>query len=162
MAAITIRNALPEDGSTITELIRAMVTDMASYGGYPPATDYSAWEALRCLIVEELTDAKINYLLAVATTGEIAGLGAAELITLGGAFAPRKTLHISVLYVRPHLRRQRIGDALMTRLLAWGSTSGAVECDLDVLVSNPAQTLYARHGFSSFQVKMVRPLSPNA
>jgi ribosomal protein S18 acetylase RimI-like enzyme len=161
MEAITIRNALPKDGSTITELIRAMVTDMASYGGYPPATDYSAWETLRCIIVEELSDAK-TYLLAVASTGEIAGLGAAELITLGGAFAPRKTLHISVLYVRPHLRRQRIGDALVTRLPAWGSTSGALECDLNVLVNNPSQALYARHGFSSFQVKMVRPLSPNA
>jgi GNAT superfamily N-acetyltransferase len=159
MGAIAVRNALPEHTSTIVELIRAMMTDMASYGGYPPATDHSAWEALRCGIAEELTDASITYLLAVATTGEIAGLGGAKLITLGGAFAPRKTLHISVLYVRPHLRRQRIGDALMTKLLAWGSTSGAVACDLDVLPNNPAQALYARHGFSSFQVKMVRPLT---
>jgi ribosomal protein S18 acetylase RimI-like enzyme len=162
MGAVTIRNALPEDGSTIIELIRAMVTDIASYGGYPPATDYSAWEALRCLIVEELLDAKFSHLLAVATAGEIAGIGAAELITLGGAFAPKKILHISVLYVRPHLRRRRIGDALMTELLAWGSASGAVECDLNVLVRNPAQALYARHGFSPFQVKMVRPLTANA
>jgi hypothetical protein len=37
-----------------------------------------------------------------------------------------------------------------------------VECDLNVLVNNPAQALYARHGFSSFQVKMVRPLSASA
>jgi ribosomal protein S18 acetylase RimI-like enzyme len=159
MGDIAVRNALPEDTSTIVELIRAMVTDMASYGGYPPATDQSAWEALRCGIAEEFTDASVTYLLAVATTGEIAGLGGAKLITLGGAFAPRKTLHISVLYVRPHLRRQRIGDALMTRLLKWGGTSGAVECDLDVLLNNPAQALYCRHGFSSFQVKMVRSLT---
>ena len=47
MAAIALRNALPEDTSTIVELIRAMMTDMASYGGYPPATDHSAWEVLR-------------------------------------------------------------------------------------------------------------------
>jgi hypothetical protein len=53
MVAIAIRNALPEDTSTIVELIRAMVTDMASYGGYPQATDQSAWEALRCGIAEE-------------------------------------------------------------------------------------------------------------
>ena len=159
MGAIAVRNALPEDISTIIELIRAMVTDMASYGGYSPATDQPAWEALRCGIAEEFTDASVTYLLAVATTGEIAGLGGAKLITLGGAFAPRKTLHISVLYVRPHLRRQRIGDALMTRLLKWGCTSGAVECDLDVLLNNPAQALYRRHGFSSFQVKMRRSLT---
>jgi hypothetical protein len=47
----------------------------------------------------------------------------------------------------------------MTRLLEWGSTSGAVECDLNVLLNNPAQELYARYGFSSLQVKMVRPLT---
>jgi GNAT superfamily N-acetyltransferase len=155
---IAIRNALPEDTSTIAELIRAMMTDMASYGGYPPATDCSAWEALRCRIAQEFTDASVTYLLAVTTTAEIAGLGAAKLITLGDVFAPKKTLHISVLYVRPHFRRRHIGDELMTSLLAWGSTSGAVECDLNVLQNNPAHALYARHGFSSFQVKMVRPL----
>jgi ribosomal protein S18 acetylase RimI-like enzyme len=159
MGAVAIRNALPKDTTTIAELMRAMMTDMARHGGYPPAADFSAWEALRCRIAEEFTDASVTYMLAVATTAEIVGLGAAKLITLGGVFAPRKTLHISVLYVRPHFRRQHIGDELMKRLLAWGSASGAVECDLNVLQNNPAHALYARHGFSSFQVKMVRPLS---
>jgi ribosomal protein S18 acetylase RimI-like enzyme len=160
MGTIAIRSALPEDASTIVELIRAMMTDMASYGGYSPAADHSAWEALRRGIAEELTNnGGVTYLLAVTTSGEIAGLGGAKLITLGGAFAPRNTLHISVLYVRPSLRRQHIGDALMTKLLAWGSTRGAVECDLNVLLNNPAQALYARHGFSTFQLKMVRPLT---
>lgn len=154
-----IRNALPEDASTIAKLIRAMLTDMESYGGYPPATDSSAWEALRRRIGEEFTDASVTYLLACATAAEIAGLGAAKLITLGDVFAPRKTLHISVLYVRPDFRRQGIGDELITRLLEWGSTSGAVECDLNVLQNNPAHALYARQGFASIQVKMVRPLS---
>jgi ribosomal protein S18 acetylase RimI-like enzyme len=159
MGAIKIRNASPDDTPTIVELIRSMVTDMSSYGGYPPATDPSAWEELRCRIAEDLADANATYLLADATTGEVAGLGAAKLMTLGGTFAPRKTLHISVLYVCPLLRRHRIGDALMTKLLAWGSRSGAVECDLNVLLNNPARALYARHGFSSFQVKMVRQLT---
>src|SRR5262249_30196039 len=145
--------------STIVELIRAMVTDMASYGGYPPATDQSAWEALRCGIAEEFTDASVTYLLAVATTGEIARLGGAKLITLGGALAPRKTLHISVLYVRRHLRGQRTGDALMTGLREGGRRSGGVECDRNVLLNNPGRGLYPRLGFSSFQVKMVRPLT---
>jgi hypothetical protein len=81
----------------------------------------SAWEALHCRVAEEPTNASVTYLLAVATNGEIAALGEASLITLGGAFAPRKTIHITVDYVRQHLRRQRIGDAL-TKLLAWGST----------------------------------------
>lgn len=158
MDAVAIRSALPQDASTIVELIQAMVTDMAGYGGYPPATDCSAWETMRSAIARDLTDESVGYLMAIEAGGEIAGLGGANLITLGGAFAPRKTLHISVIYVRPHLRRQRIGDALITKLLAWGSTSGAVECDLNVLLNNPAQALYARHGFSAFQIKMVRPL----
>jgi GNAT superfamily N-acetyltransferase len=66
---------------------------------------------------------------------------------------------VDALFVRPHLRRQCIGDALMVRLLSWGTDSGAVGCDLNVLVNNPAQELYSRHGFSRLEVKMVRPLA---
>jgi ribosomal protein S18 acetylase RimI-like enzyme len=158
MNTIAIRRALPQDAPTIVEMVCAMMTDMASYGGYPPATDGSAWETVRCGIAKELTEPSVSYLMAEVASGEIAGVCGAKLITLGGAFAPRKTLHISVLFVRPHLRRRRIGDELMTNMLQWGSTSGAVECDLNVLVDNPARALYARHGFSAFQMKLLRPL----
>jgi len=159
--ALVVRNATPDDTSSVVELIRAMVTDMASFGGYPPATDHAAWETLRSGIAEELSEADVAYLLAVVANGEVAGIGGARLVTLGGAFAPKKTLHINALFVRQHLRRQGIGDALMSRLLTWGTEAGAVECDLNVLLNNPAQALYSRHGFSGFEMKMVRPLTAN-
>jgi GNAT superfamily N-acetyltransferase len=151
-----VRNASREDASIVVELIRAMVTEMASFGGYPPATDSSTWNTLSDEIADELSGSDIAYLLAVAAGGEIAGLGGARLITLAGAFAPKTIFHIDAIFVRPHLRRQGIGDALMTRLLEWGAGFGALECDLNVLLNNPAQALYNRHGFSTFELKMVR------
>ena len=76
-----------------------------------------------------------------------------------GAFAPKKTVQINVVYVRPHFRRRGIGNALTERMLEWGASVGAVECDLNVLMNNPAKLLYAKHGFSAHEVKMVRSLT---
>jgi GNAT superfamily N-acetyltransferase len=83
----------------------------------------------------------------------------AELITLGGAFATKKTLHLSVVYVLPQFRRGGIGGGLIAEILDWGHASSAEQCSLNVLSGNPAMSLYARHGFSVFEVKMVRSLS---
>ena len=139
-------------------MIRLMMIDMASYGGHAPTTDDSDWEKLATGIAEELNDASFSYVFAQLNNGEIVGVVGARLITLSGAFAPKKTAHISVIYVRPQFRRQRIGNALMAKVLEWVTSVGAVECDLNVLMNNPAKSLYAKHGFSAFQVKMVRPL----
>ena len=78
------------------------------------------------------------------------------MITLGGAFAQKKTLHISAVYVLPQFRRGGIGSALLTRLLDWGRTAGSEQCDLNVLSDSPAKSLYERHGFSVLGLKMVR------
>ena len=86
------------------------------------------------------------------------GVAGAELTTLGGAFAPKKTLHISVVYVVPLLRRGGIGGRLIAKLLEWGRAAGCELCDLNVLSGNPARSLYERCGFSASEVKMVRSL----
>jgi ribosomal protein S18 acetylase RimI-like enzyme len=155
---IVLRNASREEAAIVVQMIRLMMTDMASYGGHPPTTDDSAWKKLATAIGEELSDASFRYVFAQLDNGEIAGVSGAKLVTLSGAFAPKKTAHISVIYVRPQFRRQRIGHALMANMLEWAALAGAVECDLNVLMKNPAKSLYAKHGFSAFQVKMVRPL----
>jgi ribosomal protein S18 acetylase RimI-like enzyme len=121
-------------------------------------TDDSAWDKVTTGISQELTDARFNYMFAESKSGEIAGAGGTELITLGGAFAPRKTAHISVLYVLPQFRRRGIGDALIARMLEWAASCGAAECDLNVLTRNPAKSLYHRNGFAEFEIKMVRQL----
>ena len=158
MDNITVRDATHDEAGTIVQMIRRMVTDMASYGGYAPASDDAAWDKLTAVISEELQGENARYVLAELHRGEVVGVAGAEVIILGGAFAPKKTLHISVLYVIPSERRSGIGTTLLGRILDWGRAAGGEQCDLNVLSSNPAKALYEKRGFSIFEVKMVRPL----
>ena len=97
-------------------------------------------------------------MVAESADGGPIGVAGAELTTLGGAFAPKKTLHISVVYVLPRLRHGGIGGRLIAKLLDWGRAAGCELCDLNVLSGNPARSLYERCGFSVSEVKMVRSL----
>jgi hypothetical protein len=49
-------------------------------------------------IAAELNGQNSKYVIAEAANGDRIGIAGAELRTLGGAFAPKKTLHISVVY----------------------------------------------------------------
>ena len=45
----------------------------AGYGGYPPATDDSAWDQVTTAISsKEFTDARFNHVFAQSKSGEIA------------------------------------------------------------------------------------------
>ena len=136
-------------------MIRHMVADMATYGGYAPATEQEAWETLSIAVAGELHGQNSKYVIAEAANGDRIGVAGAELRTLGGAFAPKKTLHISVVYVLPSLRRKGIGGKLLANILNWGRTLGSEQCELNVLSENPARSLYDKHGFSVLEVKMV-------
>jgi GNAT superfamily N-acetyltransferase len=158
MDGISVRDARLDEAPTIVRLIRHMVTDMAGYGGYAPAMQDTAWNTLITRIAEEIKGGQSKYLMAESTNGGPIGAAAAELIDLHGAFAPMKTMHISVVYVLPQHRRGGIGTLMLEKLLDWGRAAGARQCDLNVLANNPASALYRKHGFSVFEVKMVRPL----
>jgi ribosomal protein S18 acetylase RimI-like enzyme len=155
---ITVRDARHDEARLIAQMIRHMVGDMASYGGNAPAADDSAWEKMAAAIADELKGNNTKYVIAESADGVLAGVAGAQLITLGGAFAPKKTLHISVMYVLPQLRRGGIGGRLMATMLDWGRAAGNELCDLNVLSENPAKSLYEKFGFSVSQVKMVRSL----
>ena len=86
-------------------MIRHMVREMASYGGHAPATDEAAWEKMAIVIAGELKGNNAKYVMAESANGDAIGVAGAALITLGGAFAPKKTLHISAIYVLPQFRR---------------------------------------------------------
>ena len=158
MDKITVRDARHDEAAFIVQMIRHMVVDMASYGGNTPATDGATWEKIVVAIAGELKGNNVKYLVAESANGEPIGVAGAELTTLGGAFAPKKTLHISVVYVVPLLRRGGIGGRLIAKLLDWGRAAGCELCDLNVLSGNPARSLYERCGFSVSEVKMVRSL----
>jgi ribosomal protein S18 acetylase RimI-like enzyme len=162
MDDILIRDAKHDEARTVAQMIRHMVADMAGYGGHAPATDETAWNALTAGIAEELKGDRSKYVIAESTNGGPVGAATAELIDLHGAFAPMKTLHISVVYVLPQHRRGGIGTMMLEKLLDWGRAAGARQCDLNVLASNPANALYRKLGFSTFEVKMVCPLQQSS
>jgi GNAT superfamily N-acetyltransferase len=83
---------------------------------------------------------------------------AARIVGLTEAFAPKKTLHISAVYVVPAHRRHGMARRLLEAALDWGRQAGCVEADLNTLVHNPARALYERLGFTAFELKMVRRL----
>jgi GNAT superfamily N-acetyltransferase len=159
MGKVAIREAKWDEAGFVARMIRKMVEEMASYGGSAPAVDSTAWEQMIAAVADELKGNTAKYLIAESVDGDGLGVAGAELITLGGAFATKKTLHLSAVYVLPQFRRGGIGGGLIAEILDWGRASGAEQCSLNVLSENPAMSLYARHGFSVFEVKMVRSLS---
>jgi ribosomal protein S18 acetylase RimI-like enzyme len=155
---IRFRDARVDEASFIVQLIRHMVVDMAAYGGHAPTADSTALDKLETAVADELKGTNAKYVIAESVNGDAFGIAAARLITLGGPFAPKKVLHISVVYVLPEFRRGGIGAALLARILEWGRAAGGEECELNVLSTNPAKSLYEKHGFSVVEVKMVRSL----
>jgi GNAT superfamily N-acetyltransferase len=158
MNGIAVRDASRDDVEFIVQMIRRMLADMASYGGYAPATDEDAWQKMTGSIGDAIQSGNTRYMIAESTEGEPFGVAGAELITLGGAFAPHKTIHIHVVYVLPALRRKGIASALLARALDWGRAAGCQQCTLNVLYNNPAKALYAKSGFAVFELKLVRSL----
>lgn len=158
MKDISIREAKSDEARFIVQMIRHMVEDMASYGGHAAATDDAAWEKIFKSLTTELRGPTTKYVIAERSNGDRIGVADAELQVLHGAFVPKKTLHISVVYVFPQFRGCGVGGKLLTTLLDWGRDEGIEECDLHVLSKNPAKALYEKLGFSTIEVKMVRPL----
>ena len=159
MPEFRLRDVRSDDARLVTPMIRRMVADMASHGGYAPAGDEASWDKVTAGMAKDLGSPRTKFVVAQSSEGEWLGVAGGELITLGGAFAPKETLHISVVYVVPQFRRAGIARTLVAMLLDWGRASGATECDLNVLGKNPARTLYERLGFAVLEVKMVLPLS---
>jgi ribosomal protein S18 acetylase RimI-like enzyme len=158
MVDYAIQYAAASDAPAIVKLIRLMVTDMAGYGGHAPASDPAVWQKLEGGIADEINRRTGLYAIAQSPAPEWLGIAGAQIGMLGGAFAPRKTLHVSMLYVPPSYRRGGIGEKLLARLLDWGRAQGAELCDLNVLSGNPARGLYEKAGFSVFQLQMTQRL----
>lgn len=158
MKEIAVRDAGRDDVEFIVQMIRRMLADMATYGGQAPATDEAAWQKMIGVIGDALQGGNTKYVIAESANGDPLGVAGAELITLGGAFAPRKTIHIHVVYVLPQFRRGGVASALLASMLDWGRAVGGELCTLNVLENNPARSLYAKNGFSVFEVRMMRSL----
>jgi GNAT superfamily N-acetyltransferase len=160
MPELRLLDATSDDIGLIVAMIRQMVADMAGHGGHAPARDEASWDKVAAEVAEDIAEPRVRLILAQSGTGDWLGVGRGKLVTLGGAFAPKETLHISAVYVVPQFRRAGIARALVEAMLNWGRAAGATECDLNVLSRNPARALYESLGFATAQVKMVLPLTP--
>jgi GNAT superfamily N-acetyltransferase len=156
--AIVVRDARHDEARSVMELTRLMMLDLELYGGRTPASDESAWDKIAVNIAEELKRNAAKYLFAETINGDTVGLAAAKIVVLGGAFEPKKTIHLSIVYVVPTYRRVGVGSKLLARALQWGRDAGCECCSLNVLTENPARSLYTKHGFSEVAINMTRPL----
>ncbi|MEA3337683.1 MAG: GNAT family N-acetyltransferase [Chloroflexota bacterium] len=158
VAKKTLRAARAGDAPQISAMTRAMVADMASYGGHPVSTDDSNWERLTGIFRMQIEKANYRYVVVELADGNLAGFAGAEILTLHGAYAPKKILHVSAVYVLPEFRNAGMGESLLKDLLNWGREANCAEAELNVVEANPAATLYQKLGFTLFQQKLVHPL----
>jgi GNAT superfamily N-acetyltransferase len=158
MTNTELRTARVSDAARLSEMARAMVTDMANHGGHPVSIDESSWTNLADIFTRQIGEPDFRYIVAESTQGEIVGFAGGEVRKLGGAYAPKRILHISAVYVLPESRRRGLGGSLISDLLEWGRKVECVEAELNVVEGNPAVALYEKVGFSTFQRALVCPL----
>jgi GNAT superfamily N-acetyltransferase len=155
---ITVRDARFDENRYIMEMTRLMVCEMERYGGRQATTDESAWNEHAVRIAAELKADNSKYLIAEGADGNRIGLGGAKINTLEGVLSPKKIIHISVVYVLPSFRRTGVASKIMSQMLDWGRHIGGDYFDLNVVVGNPARSLYQKFGFSDAAVNMTRPI----
>jgi GNAT superfamily N-acetyltransferase len=157
---VSVRRATEADLPRIAEFLRHMLADMAAVGGHPVSTAPEQWKTAEAEFHDHLQAPDCLHLLAeVADT---------QPSTLGWAFARSterepmfesvRLLHISALYVSPAYRRRGIGRTLLAATLDWGRSIGCTEAELNVLIDNPARSLYRDLGFRAFEIEMTRKL----
>jgi GNAT superfamily N-acetyltransferase len=161
MLQIDIRQGTAEDAALITDLIRAMVVDMALYGGHALNHSPEAWSAMREQV--KVSCGRPDFIYFIASHGSpvkrIAGLAAANIEPLEAIFAAKTRLHLSTVYTIPPLRRQGVARQLIEKVLEWGREMKAEEADLNVLAASPARRLYEGLGFQVHEISMVMKLS---
>jgi GNAT superfamily N-acetyltransferase/predicted nucleotidyltransferase len=157
---IAIRSATAADAPIVMQFLDKMVRELASMGDHPVSENREQWAHMASDIQGSLGRTDSIHLLA-ETTSPVpmpVGWAYARIVDREPIYEPARVLHISALYVSAPHRRTGIGQTLLKALLEWGQGSGCVEAELNVLVGNPACSLYDRFGFSASHVKMTRKL----
>jgi ribosomal protein S18 acetylase RimI-like enzyme len=156
MIVFVVRGARYEEAGFATEMFRLLTIEMEQYGGRKPTIDESSWKRVAIDIENDLKSNK--YLIAETTDSNRIGLAAGAIVNLGGAFAPKKIIHLRFVYVQPSFRRAGVGSKLISGVLEWGRSMGGDYCDLNVLAKSPARSLYRKFGFSEIAINMIKPL----
>ncbi|CAN5309555.1 hypothetical protein BH18ACT12_BH18ACT12_07650 [soil metagenome] len=143
---MTIRQASEADRGLVRELWEEFEEEL---GGpqYLRETWEEAWDDLSdtirdgAALIAELDDRPVGFVFCV----------------LGDR--GRKTAHITDIYVRPEVRSQGIGTALLSGVLGSARAAGLDHVSLEVMIRNSeARRLYERLGFVAVDLFMVAPL----
>ncbi len=137
----------------IGRFVRAMLMDMASVGGHVVQPDEAFWVGFGQAVAEAIPDPERLHLVA-EESGRIVGFLDGRAGALPGVFAPKRSLHISGVYVVPESRRHGVATALVREALRWGVEQDCHEADLHVLPENEAESLYRSLGFQVHQQEM--------
>ena len=157
---VSVRRATEADLPRIAEFLRHMLADMAAVGGHPVATDSGYWTKVEAEFQDHLQTPDCLHLLAEVadTQPSKVGWAFARSTEREPVFESARLLHISALYVSPAHRRRGIGRTLLDAILDWGRSIGCTEAELNVLIDNPARSLYRDLGFNAFEIEMTRKL----
>lgn len=153
---VSIRPAITTDTRVIVQFLRDMLHELASLGDHSVSQDQEQWVGVVSEMEKSLDNSDCLHLLAEIASPVPAPIGwaYARITDLEAIYAPARLLHVSALYVSRPYRRKGIGRAMLQDLLEWGRDSGCAEAELNVLVNNPARSLYEKAGFSASRVKM--------
>ena len=127
-------------------------------GGHEISSDEGHWSKLPGIIKDWITDKDREIVVAISPQESLLGFGTCKSYMLGGAYRPRKTLHVGALYVAPDHRNKGLGKSLMESMLQWGKEQECEACELNVHIDNPAIRLYEKRGFKKLQVQMSKKL----
>lgn len=154
MAHMKIRQADNRDCESIVHFVWVTLQDMVFVGGHEVNPDETFWREYGEKVIKAIKNGDRLYLFAETENG-IVGYLEGKQVTLQEVFKPKKSFHISAVYVLPDERRKGIATALFREALRWGLEQGCQEADLNVLVNNSdAKWLYEKLGFKVFQHEM--------
>jgi GNAT superfamily N-acetyltransferase len=154
--AVMLREATAQDADFVVASVRAMLHDMASYGGHVLADDDQITARLSSHFWDSLEKEDHVCLLAhlQGGNGDPIGMIEASMVQPYDIFQAKAVLHIRSAYVMPGRRGQGVGRRLLEAVLEWGKERGCVEAELNTLVGNPARSLYKSMGFEVFELEM--------
>ena len=156
----SIRRAAATEAPTIARFLRDLLVEMVPLGGPPVAAEPDLWSRLEREIREGLEGKGHLHLLAQVVDPVPTPVGWAQARVVGRppVYEGARVLHIHAVYVSPPYRNRGIGRALLEAVLEWGRSIGCTEAELNVLIDNPARSLYRDLGFSAFEIEMTRKL----
>ena len=162
MSDIVIREAEPDDCEIIASFIRIMLKEMSDIGGHPVNQNSSFWESFRDVVLSATENSDRLFLIAENNDHPV-GFIEGRVGMLYEVFEPKKSFHISSVYVSPKKRSGGIARSLIEAALRWASGKGCQEADLNVLINNKnAKSLYESFGFAVFQHEMRMQLPASA